>query len=192
MLTLIEIVLQAPELESTKMELRGFFSTYPVAYHVVDGDLGAMIIPRTSAEGGDVVAQGIASLEKTGRDGATKHIKSAIGHLNRKQLREAVKESISAVESIARAITQESGDRASTLGDALKQLNKRGLLPNKEFRAGIEKLYAYTNSKEGIRHAIMSRDSEVTFEEAHFFFGVCVLLVDYLRVLNETKRNSRS
>lgn len=193
-LTLIETVLQwfGPKIDLTK-RFRKIFDEHSVAYHIVGRGRNVVIVPRTSKEGGDAVAKSMRSLAKAGAVWTNRHIQSAAAHLKHKQYREAVRESITAVESMAKTIVKDSGGRASTLGEALKQLGKQNLLPNAEFKAGIEKLYAYTNSRGGVRHGRSNDDSEVTSEvtsdEAHFFFGLCVLLADYLRILNPARKD---
>lgn len=87
----------------------------------------------------------------------------------------SIKESISAVESICIIIA----GKGATLGDALKTLgNKHNL--NNQLKAAFEKLYSYTNSEGGIRHAEGMFESEVTFEEAKFMLVSCCAFVNYL------------
>lgn len=107
------------------------------------------------------------------------YIENALKHLSSRpepDYRNSIKESISAVEALCREIT---GD--TTLGPALKALEKKGVVIPRFLQAGIEKLYVYTNdSKTGIRHALMD-DAEVpTFDEAKFMLVTCCAFVNYL------------
>ena len=90
---------------------------------------------------------------------------------------ESVHNSISAVESVARRIAPGS----KTLGIALNELEKRGPIDNSPLKAGFEKVYAYTNSGEGIRHAqVFSESSNVGMDEAMFMFGSCAAFATFL------------
>lgn len=174
-LTFIEILTQRVDLEfSLARKFQGLLNYYSVAYHIVGKGRNVWIVPRTSREGGDVIARRIGSLFKSRAPGTNTHIQSAIQNLNGGHYREAVRESITAVESMLRVIAQESGGHAPTLGKALKLLDKQSLFPNEKFRNAIEALYIYTNSTEGIRHATLSGDNNVTHEEPTFASGfVC-------------------
>lgn len=90
----------------------------------------------------------------------------------------SIKESISAVEAYCREKTGENN-----LGDALKKLEKVGVVIPNVLRTAFEKLYAYTNQPTtGIRHALM--DSSGTYvpkaEEALFMLVSCSAFINYL------------
>ena len=107
---------------------------------------------------------------------ASNYLRKAAGKINKGQFSEAVRDSIDAVESVARCIAPKS----STLGGALKSLAKSGLLSNNQLKAGFEKLYAYTN-EEGVRHPKVFKDvSDVGLDEALFMFGACASFAAYL------------
>ena len=112
-------------------------------------------------------------------EGCNTHIANAVAFLadrERKDYKNCIKESISAVESICKIIV---GEEKATLGDALKVLErKRGL--KGQLKSGFEKLYNYTNDKGGIRHAEGLFVSNVTFEEAKFMLVSCSAFVNYL------------
>ena len=63
--------------------------------------------------------------------------------------RNSIKESISAVESMAKIVSKKP---RATLSDALKAIEKNGLL-HKSLKDGFLKLYGYTSDADGIRHA---------------------------------------
>jgi hypothetical protein len=71
--------------------------------------------------------------------------------------RNSIKESISAVESMAKIIT--SNDKA-TLVDALRTLERGGKL-HTALKDGFIKLYAYTSDEDGIRHAMMQESESI-------------------------------
>ncbi|MDR2251684.1 MAG: hypothetical protein LBD98_02470, partial [Endomicrobium sp.] len=88
--------------------------------------------------------------------------------------RNSIKESISAVEYVVRDITG-----ASTLGDGLNKLEKKGIKINVCLKEAFDKLYAYTNSEDGIRHANMNNNN-VSFDEAKFMLVVCSSFINYI------------
>ena len=81
------------------------------------------------------------------------------------------------MESVARQIAPES----QTLGDALRVLEKTGLLQHSALKAGFDKLYGYTNDEQGIRHALLGQGKpNVGPDEAVFMFGACASFASYL------------
>jgi len=112
--------------------------------------------------------------------GTRAHIKKAVGFIadrERKDYKNCIKESISAVESICSII---AGQKKSSLDDALKNLQKKGVKIHPQLELAFSKLYAYTNSEKGVRHANGMFESEVTFEEAKFMLVSCSAFVNYL------------
>lgn len=108
------------------------------------------------------------------------HLSEALKLLSNRQCpdyRNSIKESISAVEALCREITG-----ASTLGDALKVSEKKGIEIPTFLKSGFEKLYNYTNDKRtGIRHAMMEDTEAPTFEEAKFMLVTCSAFVNYIQ-----------
>ena len=107
------------------------------------------------------------------------HIKAALLKLSDKKnpdYRNSIKESISAVEAICRKVTGKG-----TLGESLKELESSGIVLNDQLKAGIEKLYVYTNQKgTGIRHALMENGNAITFHEAKFMLVACSAFINFL------------
>lgn len=113
-------------------------------------------------------------------EGCRKQIQKAVAFLSDRQnpdYKNCIKESISAVESICQVIV---GDEKATLGDALKQLEKRGLSIHPCLKTAFSKLYGYTTDQGGIRHAEGMLESNVTFEEAKFMLVSCSAFINYL------------
>ena len=108
------------------------------------------------------------------------HLSEALKHLSNRtnpDYRNSIKESISAVEAICREITGEN-----TLGSALKELEKNGVMIPRFLQSGIDKLYVYTNdSHTGIRHALMDGTEAPTFEEAKYMLVMCSAFVNYIQ-----------
>ena len=157
--------------------IQGLFDEYAAAYRLDTSKRPFQFIPRSSKEEGEAVQQAIETIQEAGMDNASNYLRKAAGKINKSQFSEAVRDSIDAVESVARRIAPKS----STLGGALKSLAKNGLLSNNELKDGFEKLYAYTNSEEGVRHPKVFKDSsDVGLDEAVFMFGACASFAAYL------------
>lgn len=113
-------------------------------------------------------------------EGTRAHIKKAIGFIadrEHKDYQNCIKESISAVESICSIVAEQ---KKSLLGDALRNLKKKGVKIHPQLESAFSKLYDYTNSEKGIRHANGMFESDVTFEEAKFMLVSCSAFVNYL------------
>lgn len=153
------------------------FNETPIAYFVEKIGGLPTIVPRISHEAGEATRQAIKVIRQGVQGGASTHLRQAAEHINTEQYADAVADSISAVESVARQIAPE----AKGLGQALKVLEKKGVIINQQLKAGFEKLYAYSNSEEGIRHALLNKDSsDAGLDEAMFMFGACASFAAYL------------
>lgn len=90
--------------------------------------------------------------------------------------RNSIKESISAVESLAATIT---GADKGTLGQLIKKLeDKVGLHP--ALKTAFSSLYGYTSDEGGIRHALMEAET-IRFEDAKFFLVVCSAFINFVK-----------
>ena len=90
--------------------------------------------------------------------------------------RNSIKESISAVESMARIA---SGKPKATLHDALKAIEKKELL-HRALKEGFIKLYGYTSDADGIRHAMLD-EPNLTAADACYFLLSCTSFINYLK-----------
>jgi hypothetical protein len=111
----------------------------------------------------------------------SEHLATALAHLSNRHnpdYRNSIKESISAVESMAKII---SGKDKAELGEALGALEKTGKLHG-ALRKGYTSLYGYTSDANGIRHALMD-EQNLTAEEAKYFLIACTAFVNYLKTL---------
>ena len=177
-LTVIEFILRHEACsESLYNNLIDVFENTQIAYYLEEIEGLPTIIPRISIESGQATQQAIEVIQQVGLRGASTHLRQAVEHINAEQYHDSISDSISAVESVARQISPE----AKTLGQALKLLEKKELITNQQLKDGFEKLYAYTNSEKGIRHALMDdAKSNVGLEEAMFMFGACASFAAYL------------
>lgn len=110
--------------------------------------------------------------------GVKTHIETAISHLadrNNPDLRNSIKESISAVEAISKIIANKKNAKLSQALDILEQ--KIGLDP--ALKKSFSSLYGYTSEKNGIRHALMNKTNLKT-SDAVFMLVVCSAFVNYI------------
>lgn len=111
-------------------------------------------------------------------EGVKIHYKQALQHLSNREApdyRNSIKESISAVESLASEL---SGKSNATLGDALDVLENDGLL-HPALKKGFSALYGYTSNANGIRHALIE-ESDVDATDAKYFLISCSSFTNYM------------
>lgn len=159
---------EAKELAATMNYL---FAAENAAYRFA----GKQIIEITSDEEVQEVEQALASTSSY--KGSRTHLERAIAlYADRKQpdLRNSMKESISAVESLAIELV---GEKA-TLGQLLKKMEaKRALHP--ALKTAFSSLYGYTNDSDGIRHALSDKSS-LTKGDAKFMLVCCSAFINYV------------
>ena len=110
---------------------------------------------------------------------ASQHIVEALRKLSDKSnpdYRNSIKESISAVEATCRVITKNS---KATLGDALKLIGSK-LEIHAALQQSFDKAYGYTSDADGIRHALMEKDT-LDFEDAYYMLISCSAFINYLK-----------
>jgi len=106
------------------------------------------------------------------------HVKRALELYSQKpqpDYRNSIKESISAVESAAKIITNLP---SATLGDAIKEIDKRHSL-HLAFKEGISKLYGYTSDQGGIRHSL-TEAGNIDESDVRFMLVSCSAFANYL------------
>lgn len=106
------------------------------------------------------------------------HVKKAAEHFSNREnpdYRNSIKESISAVEAASKII---AGNENSTLSGALKVLKDKKTIPP-VLSDGFSKLYGWTSSKDGIRHALMDAP-QVGEDEAKYMLVSCSAFANYL------------
>lgn len=138
------------------------------AYRIIDSH----VTPITS----DEEIEDIKTAYNTPLDTVNAHIKQALEHYSDRKnpdYRNSIKESISAVEALARKITNES-----SLDKAIDKIESK-ITINSQLKEGLKKIYHWTNGKDGIRHALMD-DPNVSEEDARFMLVSCSAFVNYL------------
>lgn len=119
------------------------------------------------------------ALEATvGLAGASTHLHRSLELLSDRKspdYRNSVKESISAVEAIAKSVT---GDKSASLGAALKEISAKAPM-HPALNRSLSSLYGYTSDSNGIRHALLE-SSNLDFIDAKFMLVACSAFVNYL------------
>jgi hypothetical protein len=145
-------------------------------YRIVDGAFW----PLSSEEETAAVGQAISDVSNAQFSGARSHLRNAASNLTQGKYPESIRESISAVESVARVL-ESSGE----FSKALAILEAKTKL-HPALKKGFSALYGYTSDEQGIRHALLDTEqAQVEETDALFFIGACASFVSYL--INKSK-----
>lgn len=107
--------------------------------------------------------------------GSHTHLRNAAQALTNGQFPDSVRESIHAVEAIARTL-----EPSAELSKALNKLEKSSNL-HAAMKKGFAALYGYTSDENGIRHPLLDKgDANVDEADAVFMIGACASFVSYL------------
>lgn len=168
----IEFVLKCyPRNDSIRQRLGHALATENAGFRIID----SRFVPISDESEVDEVS-------RAARDAfapVSSHIKAAIAHLTDRShpdYRNSIKESISAVEAMAKIVT---GEAKATLEDALKTLERRGTL-HPALKSAFSKMYGYTSDASGIRHALIDED-HLTQADARYFLVVCSAFINLLK-----------
>lgn len=151
----------------------GFLKREMSAYRFVDGKL----VEINSIEEIVEIEAAIKNADKF--NSVKTHLKTALDHLSDRKkpdYRNSIKESISAVESLSKIITQ---NEKTTLGQALKKIEAKHIIPS-SLKTAFSALYGYTSDEAGIRHSLLEKSVIVNLEEARFMLITCSAFVNYL------------
>ena len=147
--------------------LNSVFIEERAQYKIIEG----MITPLISGVEAEEVEKAIESKYSS----ASKHIKKAL-ELYRKRpaadYQNSIKESISAIEALARIALNKPN---ATLGDLVKDLNIHSA-----FKEAISKLLGWTSDEDGIRNADNRKKLKIDEKEARYMLVQCSALVNYI------------
>jgi hypothetical protein len=96
--------------------------------------------------------------------------------LNSGRFADSVRESVHAVESVARVLSK---DASATLAPALQELEK-GNSMHPAFKRALSQLYGYSSNEGGIRHSLLEDEAHVNMHDALFMLGGVRLVCDVL------------
>jgi hypothetical protein len=141
-------------------------------YRFVDG----VLVDVTSKDELQMLEEALADTRFSGTSAHLKRALELYASRESPDYRNSIKESISAVEAIARVVAE---NPKATLGDALKAIEKRGKL-HQSLKEGFLKIYGYTSDEGGIRHAMLD-EPQITANDAKYFLLSCTSFCNYLK-----------
>jgi hypothetical protein len=143
-----------------------------LAYRVFDG---VVICPVGSSAERETIQQAFSDLRSAEFHGARSHLSKAANELTAGNFPGSIRESINAVESVARTLEPDG-----SLSGALAKLEKSAKI-HPAMKGGFTRLYGYTSDEQGIRHAHLNEPSAKPDEtDALFMIGACAAFVSYL------------
>jgi hypothetical protein len=158
--------------------LNGALTNCRAAYRVLDD--GETIVPIASEAEHQTLVRAFADLEKSEFSGAREHLRKAAEELTAGRNADSIRESVQAVESVARSIIGKP-----SLSDALAEIEKTHKLHG-ALKKGFGSLYGFTSDEQGIRHPLIEKGApDVDETDAIFMLGACAAFVSYL--INRTK-----
>ncbi|CTQ56719.1 hypothetical protein LP7551_05280 [Roseibium album] len=142
------------------------------AYRVFDH---TTIVPFSSEEELHSIEKAFAELATKEFQGARAHLKKSLSLLSEGNNADNIRESIHAVESIARTL-----DNSGKFSRALACISNKTNI-HRSMEAGFKSLYGYTSDENGIRHPLLDDDeASVDETDALFMIGACASFVTYL------------
>ena len=143
------------------------------AYALFDRDT---IVPIGSDAEREALGRAFADIAASEFHGARAHLRNAGSELTAGNYGPSIRESIHAVEAVARALEP----AAQTLGPALSKLEK-SVRVHPALRNGFANLYGFTSDEKGIRHALLDEPvAQVDETDALYMLGSCAAFVSYL------------
>jgi len=172
----IQVVMRHPECPHEFVAtVSGIFKICRLSY-MIDREIKT-IIPAVTKQEGQALLGAMRELRSAGLGGAAEHLRKAVDAINGGHWGDSVRESIHAVESVARLLDP---DASRTLRPALDSLEQRGGL-HPALRGAFNNLYGYTSNEQGIRHALLDNtQAKVGQDEAMFMLGACASFASYL------------
>ena len=156
--------------------MKGVFTRFKLAYIIDDGP-PSTILPAVTREEGKALLESLQTLREAGLSSGAKHLRKASEYINRGDWAESIKESIHAVDSVAKNIAPQTNN----LKSALNELEKKHGTLHPALNSAFNKLYGYTSDEQGIRHALIDQtEANVGMDEAIFMLGACASFTSFL------------
>jgi len=171
---LLQWMLRQPEIPQRLHEdIEDALRQSRAAYAVFDRDT---IIPVGSDAERETLARAFADVAASEFHGARAHLRNAGSELTAGEYGPSIRESIYAVEAVARVL--EPG--VQTLRPALLKLEKSVRI-HPALGKGFGSLYGFTSDEKGIRHALLDEPvAKVDETDALYMLGSCAAFVSYL------------
>ena len=171
----LQFVMRHPVCEHRFIDqVRSLLEYCKAAYVVLDG--GPTFVPIGSKEEVKTLIDAFAATKHPAFSGAGTHLRLAVEALNTGRYGDSVRESVHAVESAARVLSE---DAKATLTPAVQQLETR-LRMHPAFKRALVSLYGYTSDEAGIRHSLLDDETRVDMHDALFMLRACASFVTFL------------
>jgi hypothetical protein len=161
------------DLEGFIIDINSLLEKEFSGYRIIDG----LFCPITNEIEINEIEEAINN--HTPSEGANIHLSNALAKLSDKKNPDygnSIKESISALGSVIRLLTSES-----TFGKGLNVLKSKGIEIDEHIKGSIEKIYTFTNNKEGgMRHEIVGQYKSPDFDDAKLMLVLCSSFINYL------------
>lgn len=173
--SLIELIVSTNYLGTSQLlteEFNKVLARENSAYRFVSGKLA----PITSKEEVEEIENAISGSDRYSSVRA--HLQTSLSLLTDRETpdyRNSIKESISAVESLAKKLV---GNDKATLGQALKELETKHNL-HASLKSAFMTLYGYTSDAGGIRHALLDNTTAPTKADARFMLICCSAFINF-------------
>jgi len=154
--------------EEFKNKVNNVLKAEMSAYRFVDGYIAPII--------DDIEIKEIEEALNIEYNGAKRHLSNALEFLSDRENPDypnSIKESISAVEAVAKNITGKETD----LSKCLKVMD---LDLNKQFKTAMDNMYGWTCKEDGIRHGHTGEELKTSFDEAKYMLVTCSAFVNYM------------
>lgn len=168
--------------QDLKTRIQIAFETARMAYRVID----FQIVPIGTEAEATNIKKAFEDASAIEQKGPASHLKNSASALTSGNWADSVRESISAVESVAKvACPEKDGD---TLGPIVTQLVKDGRIKHSGLGKSLKNLYGYTSNEKGVRHALVFDDeANIDEKDAMLLFGACASFVSYLIQISKEK-----
>ena len=181
----LQIVMRHDECPPDFVEaVQEIFESRQLAYRI-DTNGPPTILPMATKQEGEAISEAISTFQKEGLGGPETHLRQSAEHINQGNWSDSIRESVHAVESIARILAPKATNSLKPALDALER--KHPIHP--ALKLGFERIYGYTSDEEGIRHPLLdSSESPSGRDEAVFMLGSCASFASYLwRIAQNTE-----
>jgi len=158
--------------EEFKKICNGFLERENSAYRFVDNQLAQITSEAEVASVEDALSAG------ENFPGVSQHLSAALRLMSDRaspDYRNSIKESISAVESMAKHISKKP---SATVGEVLRELERNKHL-HPALKSAFSALYGYTSDAQGIRHALLD-EATLTKADARFMLVCCSAFVSFV------------
>jgi hypothetical protein len=134
-------------------------------------------IPSSNVYEVSAIDKAYKELKQAEFGGGKTHLINASEALAQGKWNDSIRESISAVESVAKKICN---DPNADLSKALSKLEQSGTNIHGALKNAFNNMYGYTSDEKGIRHSLVEQGHQCDQADAQFMLGACASFISYL------------